>query len=109
LIGITYPKKELENIDISRGKNENIYSINKADMCGLQVSGTVYRLVVGLSNKVITTQVTCNVEKFFSDVTAVLSNTYCGPWSNILNSRMTVVLSALVSLFLFQKHGLIYI
>jgi hypothetical protein len=51
LIGITYQKKELENIDISRSKNENIYSINKAEMCRLQASVTIYRLVVELSEQ----------------------------------------------------------
>jgi hypothetical protein len=49
LLGIPYPRTELENIDMSKRKNENKSSINSAVFCGLQGSGTIYRLVVGRS------------------------------------------------------------
>jgi hypothetical protein len=46
LIGITYPRKELENVDKSRRKNENKSSLNRVALFRLQGSGTIYGLVV---------------------------------------------------------------
>jgi hypothetical protein len=61
-MGISNPRTELENLAIIKTKTENKTSISRAAMCGLQGSGTMYRLVVGLLNTVMTTQVTCNAE-----------------------------------------------
>jgi hypothetical protein len=48
-MGIANPRTELENVIMSKRKNENKSSIKSAVFCGLQGSGTIYRLVMGRS------------------------------------------------------------
>jgi hypothetical protein len=49
VMGIPYPRRELENLDIIKINIENKSSISRSVMCGLQGSGTIYRLEVGHS------------------------------------------------------------
>jgi hypothetical protein len=49
LMGIPYPRRELENLTIIKKKIENKFSISRSVMFGVQGSGTTYRLVVGHS------------------------------------------------------------